>query len=162
MGKARTHAALIQARLATAPLVDEEHRELPTPVDITGVDFVYARQALPVDKVAEIIGRTKGVVISMTYTGWSPLDAAQKRPRITKHYELTVWSRPLVLESGEEAKADGALYADDVMDSVIIRLWKWRPEEDHVNGEVEMKGGDQVPDKRFLLYSGEISIPAFL
>jgi hypothetical protein len=52
--------------------------------------------------------------------------------------------------------------ADNVMESMVNRLWHWVPDGGHAHGEAEVRNGDMVPDNQFLIYDCEVVIPVSL
>jgi hypothetical protein len=151
MSKAFQHAELIRTRLMTAPATGE----LPTPVDITDVDVIVYRQKEVNSQVNAAVAKAKGTAIVIVWQGFRTLDANAKKPRLTQTYNITVWSKPII--AGDELKAD------DVMESIIARMWHWIPVPgSHTQGEAVVEDGGLVPDKTFLKYDCEVTIPTSL
>jgi hypothetical protein len=141
-------ADAIQTRLMTVPVAGE----LPTPLDITEVAVIVDRQKNILSDVTKAVAKAKGTAVVILWTGFVTLDKNTRRPRLANRYNITVWSRPVL--------AGAALPADEVMESVILRMWQWRPQAGgHAHGEAEVKDGGLVPDAKFLKYDCEVVIP---
>lgn len=150
MSKALDISALIRTRLLTAPGAGE----LPTPLDITGLDVIVDRQKNILSDVTKAVAKAKGTAIVILYEGFRVDDEDSGQPRLANTYNVCVWSRPVI--AGE------ALPADDVLESVILRLWQWIPVGAHFHQEATVKNGGLVPDLKFLKYDCEVIIPVVL
>jgi hypothetical protein len=140
-------ADVIKTRLLTAPA----GAELPTPIDLTGLTVLVDRQKNILSDVAKAVGKVRGTAIVILWEGWTTLDRHTSRPRLGSQYNLTVWSKPVI--AGDD------LPADEVMASVIRRLWHWVPGGGHAHGECELRGGSLMPNKSYLVYDCEVVVP---
>jgi hypothetical protein len=151
MSRALDIADLIRTRLLTAPV----EGELPTPLDITGVDVIVDRQKDILTEVTKAVSKAKGTAIVILFEGFKTGDEDASRPELEHTYNVCVWSRPII--------AGAALPADEVLESVILRLWQWIPEGGpHHHREAQVTNGGLVPDRKFLKYDCEVMIPAGL
>jgi len=145
--QAMIHAALIKTRLQSAPATGE----IPTPLDITAVGVVIYEQQNITAAVNAAILKASGCAIVIVWNGWNTLDKNARTPRLTHRYNLCVWSKPVI--------DAGAYPADQVVESILNRLWQWIPTGAHAYGEVEIKDGGLVPDAKFLKYDLDLLIP---
>lgn len=150
MSAALDIADLIATRLATAPATGE----LATVLDITDLPIIVDRQKNIVSEISKAVGKAGGTAITILWQGFSPTEKNTTRPRLAQRYTLTVWSKPVL------AGADMA--ADDVMQSVITRLWRWIPDGGHCFAAAEVTRGGLLPDAKYLVYDCEISIPIII
>lgn len=147
MSHALDTADAIKLRLETAPVSGE----IATATDITAVDVIVDRQKQLLAAVNAAIAKKTGTAITILWTGWSTIDKNASTPRLAHSYTITVWTRP-VLQAG-------AYPADDVMESIINRMWQWVPGGGHAHGEAEARNGGLVPHKSYLIYDCEVLIP---
>ena len=140
-------AEMIRTRLLTAPAVGE----LATQMDLTGLDVIVDRQKNILVEVTKSVAKARGTAVVILWEGWTPVDKNSKRPRLAHSYNITVWSKPII--------AGANLAADDVMESIIARLWHWKPTGGHAFSEAEVRNGGLVPDAKFLKYDLEVVIP---
>lgn len=147
MSKSLDISELIRTRLLTAPVAGE----LPTPLDITGLDVIVDRQKDILSDVTKAVAKAKGTAIVILFEGFKTDDADAGQPRLTNTYNVCVWSKPVI--------AGQNLPADDVLESVILRLWQWVPVGAHFHQEATVTNGGLVPDRKFLKYDCEVSIP---
>ncbi len=150
MSAALDIADLIATRLATAPAAGE----LATVLDITALPIIVDRQKSIASAIAGGVGKPTGTAITILWQGFAAVEKNTSRPRLAQRYTLTVWSRPVI--------AGAALAADDVMQSVITRLWRWIPGGGHCFAAAEITRGGLIPDAKYLVYDCEISIPVSL
>lgn len=150
MSKALQYADLIRARLLAAPTAGE----IETPVDLTTLDVIVYRQRKIQSVIDAAVAKATGTAIVIMHQGFRTVDKNAKRPRLQQTYNITVWSKPII--AGDE------LAADDVMESVINRMWQWQPTGGHAFGEAEVVDGGLVPDAKFLKYDCEVTIPTIL
>lgn len=150
MSQALDHADLIRTRLMSAPA----NGELATPLDITGVPVIVDRQKDIAAEVTKAVSKTKGTAVVILWTGWKVADKNTRTPRLAHTYKISVVSNPVL--------AGGALAADEIMQSILLRLWHWRPTGGHVHGELEVGNGDLVPNDSFLIYECDVVIPTSL
>lgn len=150
MSKAFQHAELIRTRLLTAPA----QGELETTIDITGVEVIVYRQKKIQSEIDAAVAKAKGTAIVILWQGFRTLEKNAHRPRLAQTYNVSVWSKPII--------AGDALTADDVMESILLRLWHWTPTGGHAFGEAEVSDGGLVPDNKFLKYDCEVAIPTTL
>lgn len=152
MSKAMDLAALIVARLGTAPTGDE----LATAIDITALPVVVYEQQNITAKVNAAVAKAEGTCITIVWDGHATTETNAKKPRMNYTYTIEVWSKPVI--AGDELKAD------DVMESIISRLWQWNPGGPTAPSynEAQVRGGGLVPDAKFLKYDLEVTIPATL
>jgi hypothetical protein len=150
MSKALDIADLLRTRLITAPSTGE----LATPQDITAVPVIVDRQKDILSSVSVAVGKTSGCAITILWRGFAAVDDNSHRPAVENAYVINVWSKPVI--------AGGNLTADDVMQSVLLRLWHWVPGGGHSNRECRVKNGGLVPHKSFLIYDCEVTIPALI
>jgi hypothetical protein len=143
-------ADLIRTRLRTAPITGE----LATSVNLTTMEVVIYRQTPIVSQITAAVAKATGGVILITWEGFRIPDGNTARPRLANRYNISVWNKPII--------DNGARPADEVVESILMRLWQWVPGGGHANGEVEIRTGDMVPDKNFLIYDLEIIIPTSL
>lgn len=147
MSKQLDNADLIRTRLLTAPTA----KELPTTLDLTQVEVVVDRQKNIGNEVSKAVAKATGTAITILWDGFVVLDKNASRPRLGHSYTLIAWSRPILAKDN--------LAADDVMESVIMRLWQWRPTGGHAFGECEVKDGGLSPDPKYLKYDMQVVIP---
>ena len=150
MSSALDIADLIAARLATAPATGE----LATVLDITHLPVIVDRQKSIVSDIAKGVGKAGGTAITILWQGFSTVEKNTSRPRLAQRYTLTVWSKPVI--AGED------LAADDVMQSIITRMWRWIPGGGHCFAAAEITRGGLIPDAKYLVYDCELSIPVSL
>lgn len=150
MSKALDHADLIATRLAAAPAAGE----LATTIDITAVDIIIDRQKNILSEVSKSVAKASGTAIVILWQGFVTIDKHASSPRLAHRYNISVYSKPVI--------AGAALLADDVMESVIQRLWQWIPAGAHAYGEATVENGGLMPDRSFLVYDCEVIIPASL
>jgi hypothetical protein len=143
-------ADLIRTRLLTAPTSSE----MATSVDLTAMEVVIYRQTPIVSQITAAVAKASGGVILITWEGFRIPDGNTARPRLANRYNVSVWNKPII--------DNNARPADEVMESILLRLWHWVPAGGHSHGEVEIRTGDMVPDKNFLIYDLEITIPTNL
>lgn len=148
MSKALDMADLIRTRLLTAPT----EGELETPQNITAVPVIVDRQKNIVSAVTLAVSKTSGCAITILWEGFTTADENSRKPRLAHRYTVSVFAKPVI--SGDE------LTADDVMESVILRLWHWRPGGGHAFGEAVVRNGGLLPHKSFLIYDCEVVIPS--
>lgn len=140
-------AEMIRLRLLTAPTATE----LATPLALAGLDIIVDRQKNILSDVTKAVAKAKGTAVVILWEGFTTADKNSARPRLAHSYNITVWSKPIL--------AGANLAADDVMESIIARLWHWRPSGGHAFSEVEVRNGGLVPDAKFLKYDLEVVIP---
>jgi hypothetical protein len=146
MSHALDIADLIAARLAAAPATGE----LAVTQDITGCPILVDRQKNLLSDIQKAVGKTGGTAIVILWQGFTSVDDNAGTPRLLLRYTISVWSKP-ILTSGD-------LPADDIMETILRRLWQWLPESGHAFGEMKLKSGGLVPDSRFLIYDCEVSV----
>lgn len=152
MSKAMDIADLIVARLKAAPAPGE----LATATDITGLDaIVYSQQNIST-KITAAVGKASGTAITIVWDGHTTTEENAKKPRMAYSYTIEVISKPII--AGDELKAD------EVMESIIQRLWQWNPggATGPSYNEAQVRGGGLVPDTKYLKYDLEVVIPATL
>lgn len=143
MSKALDIAELIRTRLITAPAVGE----LETPVDLTELpeESVIVDRQKDINTMTSVaVAKAKGTAIVILWDGQAVADENAKRPRVELSYNISVHSKPVI--------AAGDFPADDVMESIINRLWHWVPQGRHQQYEVKIRPGGLVPHKSFLIY----------
>ncbi|MDP3850099.1 MAG: hypothetical protein Q8Q59_06335 [Luteolibacter sp.] len=150
MSKAIDMADLIRNRLLTRPAVGE----MATSVDLTHIDVIIDRQVAVLSKVKEAVAKASGCAIVIVWTGFQVDDKNLGRPRLSHRYTITVWSKQVVDQGNRPA--------DNVIESIVLRLWHWVPDGGHAFGEAEVINGDMVPDKSYLIYDCEVIIPTQL
>lgn len=155
MSKISKIAEKIVERLGSA----RTETELSTPIDISGIPVIFDRQTDIRSKVDRKMEEASGAVLTLLYQGWRIEDENASRPRVMQIYTLELHARYILLQDDING---GAKWADDVIESVILRLWHWRPELDHVYGECKPGDGDMLPDQRRLSYSCNVEVPTFL
>ena len=151
MSKAADIADLIRTRLITAPAVGE----IETPVDLTDLpadSVIVDKQKDILTMASKAVAKAKGTAIVILWDGHAIADKNAKRPRMDLSFTVSVWSRPVI--------SGGVLAADDVMESIINRLWQWVPQGGHPNNEVVIRPGGLVPHKSFLIYDCGVIVPA--
>ncbi|RYD38765.1 MAG: hypothetical protein EOP87_00935 [Verrucomicrobiaceae bacterium] len=146
MSKISDNAEAIKARLNTAPV----EGELPTPIDLTKVDVVVDRQKDHRVKVAKSVASGTGTAILILWDGWVNLDPNSRRPRLGHSYTIRVQSKPVI--AGDE------MAADDVAESIAMRLWQWS-RNGHANNECTVGPADITPDEKYLIYDMQVTIP---
>lgn len=137
----------IRTRLLTAPVAGE----LPTPLALAGLDIIVDRQKNILSDVTKAVAKAKGTAVVILWEGFTTVDKNSARPRLAHSYNITVWSKPVL--------AGANLAADDVMESIIARLWQWKPAGGHAFSEADVRNGGLVPDAKFLKYDCEVIIP---
>jgi hypothetical protein len=145
--KSMAHATLIETRLKTAPTITE----IPTPLDITGVGVVVYKQKSIQSEIDVAMKKVVGCAIVISWEGFTTTDRNARTPRLAHRYNICVWSKPIIDQ--------GAYPADEVMESIINRMWQWVPDGGHAHGEAEVRDGGIVPDQRFLKIDCEVVIP---
>lgn len=150
MSEALDMADLIRTRLRTAPTGSE----IATAVDLTAVDVIIDRQTPVVSLINAAVAKAKGTAIVIFWEGFQVPDPNTTRPRLAQRYNIRVYSKQVV--------AGTTLPADDVIESIVARMWHWVPGGGHSHGEVEVINGDMVPDKSFLIYDCEVVVPVSL
>ena len=151
MSAALTHADLIRTRLLTAPAGDD----LPTVADLTGLTVIVDRQKNIGSEISTTMAKGAGNLIVILWNGPDQvLDANAHRPRIAHNFRISVWSVPILKQNLPPA--------DDIMDSIIARLWHWRPDSVHCFSEVTLKPGGMVPNTSYLIYDLDVQVPASL
>ncbi len=151
MSKAIDIAELIRTRLLTAPTGDEI--ETLVPLHQLGTNgIIVDRQKNIRALAAKAVDKTKGTAIVILWNDLAVADRNAKRPRMIYGYTITVWSKAVI--AGANWKAD------DVMASIINRMWQWIPGGGHPHNEVEIRPGGMVPDETFLIYDCGLLAPA--
>ena len=145
--KALMYADLMSDRIKTAPV----EGEIETPLDITDLAVLVYEQKAIANKINAAVDKSKGAAIVITWEGFTVLDKNAARPRLAHRYNICVWSSPIIDQ--------GAFPADQIIESLINRLWQWVPGGGHAFGEAEVKDGGIVPDPKFLKIDCEVSIP---
>ncbi len=141
-------AKLIRERLLTTPAAGE----LPTSVDLTKVDVIIDRQVAILSLVEAAVAKVSGCAVVILWQGFQIPDRHTSRPRMAHRFTLTVWSQQVI--------DDGHRPADLVVESLAARLWQWTPVAgDHAYGELQVGGGDMVPDRSYLVYELEVIAP---
>ena len=150
MSAALDMADLIRNRILTAPAVGE----IATTVDLTHIDVIIDRQTPVLSLINAAVAKATGTAIVIMWQGFQVPDQNTSRPRLAHRYTITVYSKQVI---------DGANRpADNVVESLVNRLWHWVPDGGHAYGEAEVLNGDMVPDKSFLVYDCEVVIPVSL
>lgn len=150
MSKAITVAEAIRTRLLTAPASNE----IPTLVNLTALGaagIIVDRQKEVLELVSTAVGKAVGTAIVILWDGHSVANENTGKPRMNYSYTLQVWSRPKL--------ASGAFPADDVMESIIARMWQWIPSGGHSHHEVKIRPGGMVPNKSYLIYDLGVLVP---
>lgn len=152
MSKALNIAELIRTRLLTPPLP----AELSTPVDLSELpdQIIVDQQKNITSMVKNAVGKARGTAVTILYTGFGVIDPAAATPRLGNRYTVRVHSKPII--AGDE------WLADDVVESVVKRLWKWDPGNRLPQDRCEIRGGDLIPDTKFLIYEIDLSFPSSL
>lgn len=151
MSQALDQADLIRARLLAAPAPGE----LPTPLVLAEVaPVIVDRQKNLLPEVTKAVEKTKGCAIIILWTGFTVADKNSRTPRLSHGYRLTVISQPVLAGANRPA--------DDIIESILLRLWHWRPGGGHAFGEVQIGTGALVPNESYLIYEIELTIPASL
>lgn len=150
MSAALDIADQIATRLATAPAPGE----LATVLDITHCAILVDRQKNIVSDIAKAVGKAGGSAITILWQGFTTVEKNTGRPRLAQRYNITVWSKPIM------AGADMA--ADDVMESIITRLWRWVPGGGHCFAAADVARGGLIPDAKYLVYDCDITVPTSL
>jgi hypothetical protein len=150
MSKALDMADLIRNRILTAPAISE----MATTVDLTSIEVIIDRQTPVISLIQAAIAKATGTAIVILWQGFQVPDANSSRPRLAHRYTITVYSRQVI---------DGTSRpADNVIESIVARLWHWLPLGGHAHGEAQVLSGDMVPDKSYLIYDCEVVIPVSL
>ena len=143
-------ADLIRARLLTPPATGE----IPTLLDLTHLDVIIYRQQTLTATVEAAIGKASGCAILIEWNGFKVTDENTSRPRLAESYQISVYSKPII---------DAGNYpAELVIKSILLRLWHWRPQVDHVFGEAKPANGGVMPSKQYLIYDCTVTIPISL
>lgn len=150
MSSALDMADLIKTRLTTAPA----DGELATPLDITALEPVVYQQQDINSKLAAQVARAQGTAILIICEGYQNGDPDDSRPRLSVTYTIEVWSKPVI--------SAGAYPAVDVMEAIILRLWRWSPTPAHMRNFAQVGNGGLVPDDKFLKYDLTVTIPISL
>lgn len=160
MSKIKDIAGMIRTRLLTAPAAGE----IATLVDLTELYQPNADPQLAVDaiiidgqkdnaaKVKKVIAKRRGTAILITWTDHAVKDKNSQRPRMLYGYTVEIWSKPII--AGDEWEADA------VLESVINRLWQWKPYGGGPSSEVEIRPGGLVPDRTYLVHDLGALVPA--
>jgi hypothetical protein len=150
MSKALDMADLIRNRILTRPAVGE----MATTVDLTHIDVIIDRQTPVLSLIQAAVAKGTGCAIVILWQGFRVLDKHTARPRLAQSYNISVHSKQVI---------DGANRpADNVIESIVLRLWQWVPDGGHSHGEAEVSNGDMVPNKSYLIYDCEVVIPTVL
>lgn len=150
MSAALDMADLIRTRLLTAPAVNE----IPTTVNLTQISVIIDRQTPVLSLINAAVAKASGTAIVIMWQGFQIPDKNTRRPRLAQRYSITVYSKQVIDGTNRPA--------DNVIESIVNRLWHWVPEGGHAHGEVQVLNGDMVPDKSFLIYDCEVVIPVSL
>lgn len=151
MSKALDIADLIKNRLLAAPLPGE----IATPADLTALapdGIIVDRQKDILTAVKVRVAKALGTAVVILWDGHAVADPNARRPAMDLSYTIRVYSKPVL--------AAGDLAADDVMESVINRLWQWVPQGGHPHREARLQPGGLVPDRVFLIYDCGVLVPA--
>jgi hypothetical protein len=97
------------------------------------------------------VAKASGTAIVILWQGFQIPDKNSGRPRLEQRYSVTVYSRQVI--DGETRPAD------NIIESIVARLWHWVPDGGHSMGETSITGGDMVPDKSYLIYDCDVTIP---
>jgi hypothetical protein len=150
MSAALDMADLIRNRILTAPAVGE----IATTVNLTGIEVIIDRQKPVLSMIESAVAKASGTAIVIFWEGFQVPDQNTTRPRLAQRYNIRVYSKQVI--DGENRPAD------NVIESIVNRLWHWVPDGGHAYGEAEVINGDMVPDKSFLIYDCEVVIPVNL
>lgn len=150
MSTALDHADLLRTRLLTAP-TGEEHA---TPLDLRGVPVIVDRQKDIVSEVSKAVAKTTGCAVVILWTGYAAGDVNARGFRVAATYKITVLSKPIL--------AGAALAADDILESILLRLWQWRPPGGHSDRPVIVGAATLIPNDSILIYECDLTIPTVL
>jgi hypothetical protein len=138
-------ADLIRTRFMTAPA----EGELTVQQDITAVPVIVDRQKNIQSEITKAVAKARGSAITILWDQFDIFDDAAEEPPLNLSYRIMLYSKPII--SGDD------LLADDVLVSMIRRLWHWRPNgEGSVHYEAKIRPGGIVPDKTFLIYDFDV------
>lgn len=140
----------IRNRILTAPAVGE----IATTVDLTHIDVILDRQKPVLSMIDAAVAKASGTAIVIFWEGFQVPDPNASRPRLAQRYNIRVYSKQVL--DGEKRPAD------NVIESIVNRLWHWVPDGGHAYGETEVLNGDMVPDRSYLIYDCEVVIPTQL
>jgi hypothetical protein len=150
MSAALDMADMIRSRILTAPIGGE----IATTVDLTRIDVIIDRQKPVLSLIKAAVAKATGTAIVITWQGFQVPDQNTSRPRLAQRYNIAVYSKQVI--DGENRPAD------NVIESIVNRLWHWVPDGGHAFGEAEVINGDMVPDNSYLVYDCEVVIPVNL
>jgi hypothetical protein len=150
MSAALDMADKIRNRILTAPTGGE----IATTVDLTRIDVIIDRQKPVLSLIKAAVAKATGTAIVITWQGFQVPDQNTSRPRLAQRYNIAVYSKQVI--DGENRPAD------NVIESIVNRLWHWVPDGGHAFGEAEVINGDMVPDNSYLVYDCEVVIPVNL
>lgn len=150
MSAALDMADLIRNRILTAPAVGE----IATTVDLTRIDVIIDRQTPVLSLINAAVAKATGTAIVIFWEGFQVPDQNTSRPRLAQRYNIRVYSKQVIAGANRPA--------DNVIESIVNRMWHWIPLGGHAYGEAEVSNGDMVPDKSFLIYDCEVVIPVSL
>ncbi len=150
MSAALDMADMIRNRILTAPTGGE----IATTVDLTRIDVIIDRQKPVLSLIKAAVAKATGTAIVITWQGFQVPDQNTSRPRLSHRYNIAVYSKQVI--DGENRPAD------NVIESIVNRLWHWVPDGGHAFGEAEVINGDMVPDNSYLVYDCEVIIPVSL
>lgn len=153
MSQALDIADLIRTRLLTAPVTGEP--STPVSLPTLGEDGIIVDRQKDIATMVKIqIAKAIGTGVTILWDGHAVRDFNASRPDMDLSYTIQVISKPVITA--------GAFPADDVMESIILRLWQWVPGGGHANRECKIQPGGIVADRSFLIYDLGVTVPASL
>lgn len=150
MSIALDHAEQIRTRLLTAPTAEER----ATPLDLRAVPIIVDRQKDILAEVSKAVAKTTGCAVVILWTGYSAGAVDGSNPRCAATYKITVLSKPVL--------AGAALAADDILESILLRLWLWRPPGSSAYTKSILGAATLIPNDSILIYECELQIPTVL
>ena len=140
----------IKTRLQTAAATGERATE----IDLTDIEVIVDRQKDLVTSLAKAMAKSGGTAIIILWQGFQPDDETSGSPRLVSRYTISATCKPI--------RKPSDLNADDVMQSIIQRLWRWVPGGGHCFGAAKGFRGGLIPDTKYLVYDCEVSFPILL
>lgn len=140
-------ATALATRITTAPTGGEP----ATTVNLTGIPVIVDKQKDLLTELNKAVGKSEGVAVVILWDGFDEIDPFAPEPRVMNRYTVTIFSRPILTAT--------ALAADDVMESILTRLWRWAPSNGHQSNAVQIGGAKFIPDERFSIYSLDLKLP---
>ena len=137
-------------------IADAIKAKLETVPTLAGVDVIVDRQKDLAAMVSTAVGKAKGAVILILWTGGTNDDPDASGPRLTTDFEVSVYCTPVIRK--DEAPAD------DIAEAVAKALHLWTPPGGAGDAYEKMivRRVTNPPDPKYLVYQIDARLPVQL